>query len=62
MIIYNLLKVFLFIVFFLNIIIIEKENALWICKPSDLSQGKKISIISELNQLSYNRLSVIQRV
>ena len=33
---------------------------MWICKPTDLSRGRKITIISNLQDLQYDQQSVIQ--
>lgn len=39
----------------------KKEGAIWIVKPSDLAQGKKIYVLSDINNLYYDRLSVVQK-
>ena len=31
------------------------ENALWICKPSDLSRGRGITIINTMDDLKYDQ-------
>jgi len=37
------------------------EEALWICKPADLSRGKKIFIMKDIRELVYDCSAVIQR-
>lgn len=37
------------------------ENTLWICKPTDLSRGRGISIIANMDDLKYDQQSVLQR-
>lgn len=32
----------------------KQAKQMWICKPTDLSRGRKISIISNLNDLQYD--------
>ena len=34
---------------------------MWICKPTDLSRGRKITIISNMQDLQYDQQSVIQQ-
>ena len=38
----------------------KQKKQMWICKPTDLSRGRKISIISNLQDLQYDQQSVIQ--
>lgn len=35
------------------------DKQMWICKPTDLSRGRKITIISNLQDLQYDQQSVI---
>eukprot|EP00759_Apiculatamorpha_spiralis_P054912 PhF_6_TR7062/c0_g1_i2/m.10662/K16600/TTLL2; tubulin polyglutamylase TTLL2 len=37
------------------------ETCVWICKPSDLSRGRKIFVFRDIGQLSYDCASVVQR-
>jgi len=37
------------------------EQSLWICKPSDLSRGRGISIIDKMEDLKYDQQSVLQK-
>ena len=37
------------------------EGALWICKPSDLSRGRGITIIDNMDSLKYDQQSVLQK-
>lgn len=36
-------------------------NKLWICKPTDLSRGRKITIIRDMTELNYDQQSVLQQ-
>lgn len=36
------------------------EKTIWICKPTDLSRGRGISIISDMEELKYDTQSVLQ--
>ena len=33
----------------------KSDKQMWICKPTDLSRGRKIQIISTLNELQYDQ-------
>ena len=35
------------------------ENSMWICKPSDLSRGRGITIINHMDDLKYDQQSVL---
>ena len=35
--------------------------AVWICKPADLSRGRGISLLRDINELMYDGLAVVQR-
>jgi hypothetical protein len=35
------------------------QNHLWICKPTDGARGEKITIISNMKDLKYDRQSVL---
>jgi len=37
-----------------------KKDCIWICKPTDLSRGRGISVINNLDDLRYEQQSVIQ--
>jgi hypothetical protein len=37
-----------------------KKDSIWICKPTDLSRGRGISVINNLDDLRYEQQSVIQ--
>jgi tubulin polyglutamylase TTLL2 len=36
-------------------------SAVWICKPADLSRGRGISLLRDINELTYDGLAVVQR-
>lgn len=36
------------------------KKQIWICKPTDLSRGRGISIINNINDLKYDQQSIIQ--
>ena len=36
-----------------------KKDSIWICKPTDLSRGRGISVINNLDDLRYEQQSVI---
>jgi tubulin polyglutamylase TTLL2 len=36
------------------------ENTMWICKPTDLSRGRGISVINNIDDLKYEQQSVLQ--
>jgi tubulin polyglutamylase TTLL2 len=38
----------------------KKKNKIWICKPTDLSRGRGISIINNFNDLKYDTQSIVQ--
>lgn len=38
----------------------KQDKQMWICKPTDLSRGRKITIIDNLQDLQYDQQSVIQ--
>lgn len=40
----------------------QKEKKIWICKPADSSRGRKIFLIRDLSELTYDEQYVIQRV
>lgn len=40
----------------------EQEQPIWICKPTDLSRGRKIFLIRNLMELRYDHSTIIQRV
>ncbi|XP_062511137.1 probable tubulin polyglutamylase TTLL2 [Corticium candelabrum] len=37
------------------------SSRLWICKPADLSRGRGISLLRDMNELTYDGPSVVQR-
>lgn len=37
------------------------EKCMWICKPTDLSRGRGISIIDKMDDLKYDQQSVLQK-
>eukprot|EP00347_Sterkiella_histriomuscorum_P012493 403368368 len=37
------------------------EKQIWICKPADLSRGRKIFLISDIGELQYDQQSIIQK-
>ena len=37
------------------------EKCVWICKPSDMSRGRGISIIDNMEDLQYDHHSVLQK-
>ena len=39
----------------------RKKRGVWICKPTDLSRGRKIFLITDISELSYDTPYVIQR-
>ena len=39
----------------------KNPNQIWICKPTDLSRGRGISLINDIMQLKYEQQSVIQK-
>jgi tubulin polyglutamylase TTLL2 len=39
----------------------HEDRVVWICKPNDLSRGRKIFLIRELSELHYDQQCVIQR-
>lgn len=36
-------------------------EAVWICKPTDMSRGRKIFLLSNISELAYDRQCVVQR-
>lgn len=39
----------------------EDKRSLWICKPNDLSRGRKIFLIQDLSELRYDQECILQR-
>eukprot|EP00002_Diphylleia_rotans_P030239 TRINITY_DN6200_c0_g1_i2.p1 TRINITY_DN6200_c0_g1~~TRINITY_DN6200_c0_g1_i2.p1 ORF type:complete len:443 (+),score=79.67 TRINITY_DN6200_c0_g1_i2:60-1388(+) len=39
----------------------QQEKHVWICKPADLSRGRKIFLIQDIHDLSYDCPSVVQK-
>lgn len=37
------------------------EETIWICKPTDLSRGRGITIINKMEELKYDQQSVLQK-
>ncbi len=37
------------------------QEQIWICKPTDLSRGRGITLVNDVMQLKYDQQSVIQR-
>jgi tubulin polyglutamylase TTLL2 len=35
------------------------DKQIWICKPTDLSRGRKIFLINDIGELTYDQQSVI---
>jgi len=36
-------------------------NSIWICKPADLSRGRKIFVFNDVAELNYDQQNVVQR-
>ena len=41
---------------------VDDERPIWICKPTDLSRGRKIFLIRDLHELVYDHPTIVQKV
>lgn len=39
----------------------QKQEQLWICKPTDLSRGRGITLVNDFHTLKYDQQSIIQK-
>ena len=46
---------------FINEYASQETQEVWICKPRDLSRGRKIFLLTDISQLNYDSACVLQK-